>query len=68
MSGPSLPYQSRTSRRFSAASVLLGYHPVVRRRIQPGFRGGVSSVRAERETRARIPPWAKYRVASAVRG
>jgi hypothetical protein len=46
---PTLQYRSRTSQRFSAASVLVGYHPVVRGRIQPGFRGGISFMRTERE-------------------
>src|SRR6185503_1719174 len=34
--------------RYLATSVLAGYHPVVRGRIQPGFRGGISFVRSER--------------------
>ena len=46
---PSLQYRSRTSQRFTATSVLVGYHPVVRGRIQPGFRGGISFMRTERE-------------------
>jgi len=46
---PTLQYRSRTSQQLSAASVLVGYHPVVRGRIQPGFRGGVSFMRTERE-------------------
>ena len=46
---PSLQYGARTSQQFTAASVLVGYHPVVRGRIQPGFRGGVSFMRAERQ-------------------
>jgi len=46
---PSLQYVARTSQQFTAASVLVGYHPVVRGRIQPGFRGGVSFMRAERQ-------------------
>jgi hypothetical protein len=37
-----LQYQSRSSHRFSASSVLLGYHPPARGRIQAGFCGGVS--------------------------
>jgi hypothetical protein len=44
----SLQYRSRTSQRYLATSVLAGYHPVVRGRIQPGFRGGISFVRSER--------------------
>ena len=45
---PSLQYQSRTRHRFSASSVLLGYHPPARGRIQAGFRGGVSFTHVER--------------------
>ena len=45
---PSLQYQSRTRHRFSASSVLLGYHPPARGRIQAGFRGGVSFMHVER--------------------
>jgi len=44
----SLLYQSRTSQRFTATSVLLGYHPPARWRLHPGFRGGVSFMHAER--------------------
>jgi Outer membrane protein beta-barrel domain len=44
-----LQYTARTSQRFAATSVLVGYHPVVRGRIQPGFRGGVSFMHAERQ-------------------
>jgi hypothetical protein len=43
-----LQYQSRTSHRFSASSVLLGYHPPARGRIHAGFRGGVSFMHTER--------------------
>jgi hypothetical protein len=43
-----LQYQSRTSHRSSASSVLLGYHPPPRGRIQAGFRGGVSFMHTER--------------------
>lgn len=43
-----LQYQSRASHRFSASSVLLGYHPPARGRIQAGFRGGVSFMHTER--------------------
>jgi hypothetical protein len=43
-----LEYRSRTSQRYAATSVLAGYHPVVRGRIQPGFRGGISFMRSER--------------------
>jgi hypothetical protein len=45
---PSLQYQSRTRHRFSASSVLLGYHPPARGRFQAGFRGGVSFMHVER--------------------
>ena len=45
---PSLQFQSRTRHRFSASSVLLGYHPPARGRIQAGFRGGVSFMHVER--------------------
>jgi hypothetical protein len=45
---PLLQYTSRTSQSFSATSVLVGYHPVVRGRVQPGFRGGVSLMHSER--------------------
>jgi hypothetical protein len=41
-------FQSRTSTRFGAASVLIGYHPPARGRIHAGFRGGVSLMRTER--------------------
>jgi hypothetical protein len=44
-----LEYRSRTSQRYIATSVLAGYHPVVRGRIQPGFRGGISFMRSERQ-------------------
>jgi len=43
-----LQYTSRTSQQHIATTVLVGYHPVVRGRIQPGFRGGVSFTRTER--------------------
>jgi hypothetical protein len=46
---PSLQFVARTTQQFTAASVLVGFHPVVRGRIQPGFRGGVSFMRAERQ-------------------
>jgi hypothetical protein len=35
-------FQSRTSTRFSATSVLAGYHPPSRGRVHAGFRGGLS--------------------------
>jgi hypothetical protein len=41
-------FQSHTSTRFGAASVLIGYHPLARGRIHAGFRGGVSLMRTER--------------------
>jgi hypothetical protein len=41
-------FQSRTSTRFSAASVLAGYHPPARGRIHAGFRGGISLMHTER--------------------
>lgn len=41
-------YQSRTCSRFSAASVLAGYHPPARGRLHAGFRGGVSLMHTER--------------------
>jgi hypothetical protein len=44
-----LQFTSRTSQRFTAASVLVGYHPFARGRIHPGFRGGVSFMHTERE-------------------
>ena len=44
----SLQFQSRTGYRFTASSVLIGYHPFVRGRVQPGFRGGVSFMHSER--------------------
>ena len=43
-----LQYQSRTSHRFSASSVLLGFHPPAHGRIHAGFRGGVSFMHTER--------------------
>ena len=44
----SLQYQARTRHRFGASSVLLGYHPPARGRVQAGFRGGVSFMHVER--------------------
>ena len=46
---PSTPpsYQSRTSNRFSATSVLIGFHPPARGRAQAGFRGGLSVMRTD---------------------
>ena len=41
------PYQSRTSNRFSATSVLIGFHPPARGRAQAGFRGGLSVMRTD---------------------
>jgi hypothetical protein len=40
-------YESRTSSRFSATSVLVGYHPPARGRAQAGFRGGLSIMRVD---------------------
>lgn len=40
-------YQSRTSNRFSATSVLIGFHPPARGRAQAGFRGGLSVMRTD---------------------
>jgi hypothetical protein len=40
-------FQSRTSSRFSATSVLIGYHPPARGRAQAGFRGGLSIMRVD---------------------
>jgi len=45
---PPPQYQSRTSTRFSATSVLAGYHPPARGRIHTGFRGGISLMHTER--------------------
>ena len=41
-------FQARTSTRFSAMSVLAGYHPPARGRVHAGFRGGISLMRTER--------------------
>jgi hypothetical protein len=43
-----LRYQSRTSQQYLATSILVGYHPVSRGRLRPGFRGGISFMRSER--------------------
>jgi hypothetical protein len=40
--GPAPQFESRTSSRFSATSVLVGYHPPARGRVQAGFRGGLT--------------------------
>jgi hypothetical protein len=45
---PAPPFQARTSSRFSATSVLVGYHPPARGRVRAGFRGGLSLMRTER--------------------
>jgi hypothetical protein len=45
---PTLQYESRTSQQYLATSILAGYHPVVRGRVRPGFRGGISFMRSER--------------------
>jgi hypothetical protein len=44
---PAPQYQSRTSSRFVATSVLIGYHPPARGRAQAGFRGGLSVMRID---------------------
>ena len=41
-------FQSRTSTRFTAMSVLAGYHPPARGRVHAGFRGGISLMHTER--------------------
>jgi hypothetical protein len=41
-------FQSNASTRFSAMSVLAGYHPPARGRVHAGFRGGISLMRTER--------------------
>jgi hypothetical protein len=45
---PPPQFESRTSTRFTATSVLAGYHPSARGRIHPGFRGGVTLMHTER--------------------
>lgn len=45
---PAQQIQSRTSSRFSATSVLVGYHPPARGRVHAGFRGGLSLMHTER--------------------
>ncbi len=45
---PPPQYQSRTSTRFSATSVLAGYHPPARGHVRAGFRGGISLMHTER--------------------
>jgi hypothetical protein len=45
---PALQYQARTTSRFSATSILIGYHPRPQQRVQPGFRGGVSLMHTRR--------------------
>jgi hypothetical protein len=42
-----LQYQSQTSVRLGAATVLVGYHPPARGRIHPGLRGGLGVVRRD---------------------
>jgi len=46
---PASTYDDRTSNRFSAASVLIGYHPPPRGRVRPGFRGGMTFMRVSRD-------------------
>ena len=41
-------FQSRMSTRFTAMSVLAGYHPPARGRVHAGFRGGISLMHTER--------------------
>jgi hypothetical protein len=48
-SGPAPSYDDRTSNRFSAASVLIGYHPPQRGRVGPGFRGGMTFMHVSRD-------------------
>jgi hypothetical protein len=43
-------FQSRTSTRFTAMSVLAGYHPPARGRVHAGFRGGISLMHTERSS------------------
>jgi len=43
-----LRYLARNSQQYLATSVLVGYHPVARGRLHPGFRGGMSFMRSER--------------------
>jgi hypothetical protein len=45
---PRPQFESRTSTRFSAMSVLAGYHPPARGRVRAGFRGGISLMHTER--------------------
>ena len=45
---PAPQFESRTSTRFSATSVLAGYHPPARGRVHAGFRGGISLMHTER--------------------
>jgi hypothetical protein len=44
---PTPRFDSRTSGRFVATSVLIGYHPPARGRARAGFRGGLSVMRAD---------------------
>jgi hypothetical protein len=46
---PASTYDDRTSNRFSAASVLIGYPPPQRGRVRPGFRGGMTFVHVGRD-------------------
>jgi hypothetical protein len=43
-------FQSRMSSRFTATSILAGYHPPARGRVRAGFRGGISLMHTERTT------------------
>jgi hypothetical protein len=49
-------FQSRTSSRFTAASILAGYHPPARGRLQAGFRGGLSLMHTERTSNSGTIP------------
>jgi hypothetical protein len=44
-----LTFEARSSIRFAATSVLIGYHPRASGRIRPGFRGGVSVMHTRHE-------------------
>jgi hypothetical protein len=44
---PTPRFDSRTSGRFVATSVLIGYHPRARARARAGFRGGLSVMRTD---------------------
>jgi len=48
------------STRFSAASVLAGYHPPARGRVRAGFRGGLSLMRTERTSTSASSPSIRF--------